>query len=121
MRIDKYLWAIRIYKTRSKATKASNEDKILLNSVNIKPSKTVKLNDLISVKSTPIWRTYKVLDIPKSRVGANSVDNFAIETTSEKDLEQFKQYEIINRQNRSLGTKGRPTKKDRRNLRKWFN
>ena len=120
MRIDKYLWAIRIYKTRSIATKASNEDKVLLNSENIKPSKTVKVNDIISVKSTPIWRTYKVIDIPKSRVGAKLVDDFAIETTSEEDLELFMQYEIINRQNRNLSIKGRPTKKDRRNLGKLF-
>ena len=120
MRIDKYLWAIRIYKTRSIATKASNEDKVLLNSENIKPSKTVKVNDIISVKSTPIWRTYKVIDVPKSRVGAKLVDDFVIETTSEEDLELFMQYEIINRQNRNLGIKGRPTKKDRRNLGKLF-
>ena len=121
MRIDKYLWAIRIYKTRSMASKATNEGKVLLNSENIKPSKTVKKNDVIYIKSNPIWRTYKIIDIPKSRVGSKLVDDFAIETTSEDDLEKFKQYEIINRQNRSLGIKGRPTKKDRRNLGKWFN
>lgn len=103
------------------ATKAANEDIVLLNSENTKPSKTVKQNDVISVKSNPIWRTYKVLDIPKTRVGAKLVDDFAIETTSEKDLDQLKQYEIINKQNRSFGIKGRPTKKDRRNLGKLFN
>lgn len=120
MRIDKYIWAVRIYKTRSLATTACNEGKVLLNNEKIKPSKTIKENDIISIKITPIWKTFKIIDFPKSRVGAKLVHNFVIDTTSEEDLVLLENHELIIRQNRSMGIKGRPTKKARRNLGKLY-
>jgi ribosome-associated heat shock protein Hsp15 len=120
MRIDKYIWSIRIYKTRSVASKACNDGKVLLNNEKIKPSKTVKQNDVISVKIIPIWKTYKVIDLPKSRIGPKLVNEFSIETTSKENLALLEEHELINRQNRSIGIKGRPTKKDRRNLGKLY-
>ena len=118
MRIDKYIWCIRIFKTRSLATKACNEGKVLLNNKVIKPGKIIKENDIISVKTIPIWRLFKVLDFPKSRINAKLVSDYAIETTSEDDLFKLKEYQNINKQNKYLGIKGRPTKKDRRNINK---
>ena len=120
MRVDKYIWAVRLFKTRSQASKACNAEKVLINGEMVKASKLLKVNDVISIKSTPIWRTYTVINYPKSRVGPKLVSEFVIESTSISELEKLKQYELVNRQNKSLGIKGRPTKKDRRNLGKWF-
>ena len=120
MRVDKYIWAVRLFKTRSQASKACNAEKVLINGEIVKASKLLKVNDVISIKSTPIWRTYTVINYPKSRVGPKLVSEFIIESTSISELEKLKQYELVNRQKKSLGIKGRPTKKDRRNLGKWF-
>ena len=118
MRIDKYIWCIRIFKTRSLATKACNEGKVLLNNKVIKPGKIIKENDIISVKIIPIWRLFKVLEFPKSRINVKLVSDYAVEITSENDLFKLKEYQNINKQNKYLGIKGRPTKKDRRNINK---
>ena len=120
MRVDKYIWAVRLFKTRSLASKACNGEKVLINGEIVKASKLLKDNDVISIKSTPIWRTFMVVDYPKSRVGPKLVSEFIKETTSISELEKLKQYELVNRQNKSFGIKGRPTKKARRNLGKWF-
>ena len=118
MRIDKYIWCIRIFKTRSLATKACNEGKVLLNNKVIKPGKIIKENDIISVKTIPIWRLFKVLYFPNSRINAKLVSDYAIEITSEDDLFKLKEYQNINKENKYLGIKGRPSKKDRRNINK---
>ncbi len=120
MRIDKYIWTIRIFKTRSIASKACSDDKVLLNTETIKPSKVVNPSDIISIKTMPIWRTFKVIEIPKSRVGNKLVNDYTIEITSKEDLDLLAKHDLMNRQNRNLGIKGRPTKKDRRNLGKIF-
>ena len=116
MRVDKYIWAIRLFKTRSLASKACGSEKVKLNGDFIKSSKVVKKNDTIAIKVVPIWKVFKIIDLPKTRVGAKLVDEFSKEITSHEDLEVLNQYELINKQNRSIGIKGRPTKKDRRNL-----
>ena len=120
MRVDKYIWAVRLFKTRSQAAKACSGERVLINGEFTKAGKVLKDNDVISIKSTPIWRTFKVIDYPKSRVGPKLVNEYVKETTSISELEKLKQYELVNRQNKTLGIKGRPTKKDRRNLGKWF-
>lgn len=81
-----------------------------------KPSKIVYASAKIKIKSTPIWRCFKVIEIPASRVGAKLVSTLMIETTPEKDLEQLELILKANRTNQQLGIKGRPTKKDRRKL-----
>jgi ribosome-associated heat shock protein Hsp15 len=120
MRIDKYIWAIRLFKTRSLASKACMNEKVKLNGDFIKSSKIVKQNDIIALKLVPIWKVFKIIDLPKTRVGAKLVGDFSKEITSDEDLEVLNQYESINRQNRNIGIKGRPTKKDRRNLGDWL-
>ncbi len=116
MRLDKFIWAVRFFKTRSIASIECQAYHVKLNNNDAKPSKEVSPGDVISVKVRPIWRTYKVLDIPKSRVGAKLVPDYIIETTSEEDLEQLKLFQEHNRVNKHLGIKGRPTKKQRRDL-----
>jgi len=120
MRIDKFIWAVRVFKTRTLATKACDSGKVLLNSEIIKPSKNVKVNDIISVKVIPIYKTYTIDDLPKSRLSPKLVENYITETTSVDELELLKKHEIYIKDSRTLGIKGRPTKKDRRNIYKWL-
>ena len=119
MRLDKYVWIVRLYKTRSLAAKACQAGKVKLNDADAKASKEVKINDVISIRTNPIWQTYKVVDIPKSRIGAKLVAEKIIETTPPEDLELLHSIEEQNRQNRFSGQKGRPTKKDRRKIDKF--
>ena len=120
MRIDKYIWAIRLFKTRSLAAKACVGEKVKLNGDFIKSSKIVKKNDTIAIKVVPIWKVFEIIDLPKTRVGAKLVGDFSKEITSNEDLELLNQYVLTNRRNRTIGIKGRPTKKVRRNLGDWL-
>ncbi|MEQ9186831.1 MAG: S4 domain-containing protein [Cryomorphaceae bacterium] len=116
MRVDKYLWCVRLFKTRSLATKACASEKVRLNEEIIKPSKELKRGDIILLKEPPIWRTFKVLDIPKTRVGAKLVADLMLETTSEGDLIELQTVRRMNAESRSFGIVGRPTKRHRRDL-----
>ena len=116
MRIDKYTWVVRLFKTRTLATKACDTEKVKLNSEFVKPSKTIAVGDIISVKVIPIWKTFKVLDIPKSRIGAKLLSQYLLETTAEADLQLLEEVQQQQHQNKILGIKGRPTKKVRRDL-----
>ena len=119
MRIDKYCWVVRIYKTRSLATKQCNGGKVKLNNEEVKASKSLKSNDKIAVKNGPIWRIYKVLDFPKSRVAASLVDTYLKEVTPKKELELLKEFQVNQKQLKQSGFKGRPTKLNRRKLNKF--
>ena len=103
MRIDKFIWAVRIYKTRTIATKSCNDGKVLLNNENAKASKNIKENDLLSIKSIPIWRVFKIIDLPKSRVGNKLVSDYVIEITPEEDLLKMNEYQLNNKQNKNSG------------------
>lgn len=116
MRIDKYIWSVRLAKTRSISSKMCNNENVMLNDSFVKSSKNIKIGDKFSIKSNPIWRTYKILDIPKSRVGAKLVSNLILETTSKEDLDFLESVKEHNRINKYLGIKGRPTKKNRRDI-----
>lgn len=116
MRVDKYLWCMRLYKTRSLATKAVKDGKILVNEKVVKASKELDVNDNIAIKITPIYRRFKVLGFPKSRVGAKLVPDFIIETTPQEDTELLEEINRQKRTNTNFGIVGRPTKRDRRDL-----
>lgn len=120
MRLDKYIWCVRLAKTRSIASELCSSEKVKVNDAFCKPSKELKVNDVIALKHAPIWRSFKVISIPKSRVGAPLVSTFCIEITLESDLEQLRLIEELNRVNKSMGITGRPTKKDRRDLDKFM-
>lgn len=114
--MDKFIWCVRLAKTRTVATDLCNRSHVLVNNEDQKPSKSVSVGDIIAIRMAPIWRTYEVLDIPKSRIGAKLVADFIAERTSDEDLEQLELMRKTNQQNRLLGSIGRPTKKDRRTL-----
>tara|TARA_B110000046_G_scaffold126200_1_gene132666 strand:- start:1426 stop:1701 length:276 start_codon:yes stop_codon:yes gene_type:complete len=82
----------------------------------VKPSKEIGQGDKFSLRDNPTWRTFKVIDLPKNRVGAKLVKDFLTETTTLEDLEKINLVQEMNRQNRFQGIVGRPTKRDRRDL-----
>ena len=115
VRIDKYLWAIRVFKTRSESADACNGNKVQLNGVNAKASKQVKIGDTLQIRKGPAQLSYKVLQLSENRMGAPMVPEYAEDLTP--DSERAKMHapkETIVLQ-RDRGT-GRPTKKDRRSL-----
>jgi ribosome-associated heat shock protein Hsp15 len=101
------------------ASKICIADKVKLNEELVKPSKTAVTGSLVSIKVVPIWRTFKIVDIPKSRVGAKIVGQYIREITSSENLDLLSATNLANRQNKILGIKGRPTKKDRRDIDKF--
>ena len=116
MRIDKFIWTVRLAKTRSIASKECNGERVKLNGEFVKASKTIKIDDQIELRVLPIWKVYKVIDFPKSRVGAKLVELYIKEITPKEDLNSLEVSREIQRQMRMQGFRGRPTKKDRRKL-----
>ena len=120
MRVDKFLWSVRVYKTRSIATDACRKARVKINDAVVKPSKEVSIGDQIEVRKQAVYYSYKVIDIPKSRVGAKLVDNFYEDETPQSEIEKL---ELI-RLGRPMQVKekrkykGRPTKKERRDREK---
>lgn len=115
MRIDKYLWAIRMFKTRSIATEACKKGHIKINSANTKPSKEVYLGDKLIVRKNQINYQLQVLDIPPNRVGAKLVDLYRKDTTPKEAFEHLDLLKYSKDYYRQKGA-GRPSKKDRRDI-----
>lgn len=115
MRIDKYLWCTRYFKTRSIATEACKKGHIKINDTNIKPSKEVFAGENITIRKNQINYQIEVLDIPKSRVGAKLVDMYRKDRTPTEAFENSEFLKYSKDYYRKKGT-GRPTKKDRRDI-----
>lgn len=115
VRLDKYVWAIRCYKTRSEATDACNGNKVQVNGSPAKPSKAVKVGDTVSVRKGSVQFTYKVLQLSENRMGAKLVPEFAENLTPESELQKLKAPVETFFVRRERGA-GRPTKKDRREI-----
>ncbi len=115
VRIDKYLWAIRVFKTRSDATDACNGNKVQIGGVNAKPSKAVKAGDLITVRKGAVQYSYKVISTTENRMGAALVPQYAENLTPESELEKLHAPAETCFVRRERGS-GRPTKKERREM-----
>ncbi|MCM1501625.1 MAG: RNA-binding S4 domain-containing protein [Bacteroidales bacterium] len=115
VRIDKYLWAIRVFKTRSEATDACKGGKIRVNGNDIKPSKAVKAGDIISARKGAICYTYRVLALIEKRQGAKLIPNYAENITPQEELDKLRHPVETFFLKRDAGA-GRPTKKDRRQM-----
>lgn len=115
VRIDKYLWAIRVYKTRTEATDACKGGKIRVNGTDIKPSRTVKAGDVITARKGAVSYTYKVIEVIDKRQGAKLVSNYAENLTPEEELAKLRAPVETFFLKRDRGA-GRPTKKDRRQM-----
>ncbi len=115
VRLDKYLWAVRVFKTRSDAADAIRNNRVLVNGAYAKPSREVKQGDIIAVKRMPVTYQYKVLELVSSRQGAKNVPQYCLNITPQEELDKL----TVPRETvfvfRERGT-GRPTKKERREI-----
>lgn len=117
-RIDKWLWAARLYKTRSLAAEACKNNRIHINGVVAKPSRNVKDGDEVSVRKPPVTYTFRVLQAIEKRVGAKLLPEILENITPPEQYEVLEMSRISGFVDRARGT-GRPTKKDRRALDEW--
>jgi ribosome-associated heat shock protein Hsp15 len=115
VRIDKFLWATRVFKTRSLAAQACDLKKIKIKGQLVKASRTVKVGDEISVKHGPFERQFKVVQLLQNRVSAKLVPDYSIEITPADTIEKMKAHYAARAAWRTPGL-GRPTKKERRDL-----
>jgi len=119
MRVDKFLWCVRYFKTRSIATNACKKGHVKINGDSVKPSRDVFSTDKIEVRKNQINYKIEVLDLPPSRVGAKLVSIYITDITPKENLEKLDLLKYSKDYYRKKGT-GRPTKKDRRDIDDWF-
>ena len=119
VRVDKYLWAMRIYKTRSIATDACKCGRVKMNGVEVKPSRMFHVGDVFTVRKGPITYTYRILQLWGNRLGAKLVPEYLQDITPTEQLELLELARYAAQSGRDRGT-GRPTKKDRRDIEQFF-
>lgn len=119
IRADKWLWTMRIFKTRSIAAEACKKGRIYKKGIQLKPSANVKVNDIIEVKKTPATHTYKIIQLATNRLNAKLVPEYMKDITTPEQLELIELGKIALKTGRSRGT-GRPTKKERREMDSFF-
>ena len=119
-RIDKWLWASRIFKTRSIAADACKNGRVTIGGVNVKPSRMVKVGETVSVRKPPITYSFRILKTIEQRVGAKLLPEIYENVTAPEQYELLEMTRISGFVDRARGT-GRPTKKDRRSLDAFIN
>lgn len=115
MRVDKFLWCVRLSKTRSLATELVSKGKVKIKGEGVKPSREVKIGDLVSIQKNNATFTYKITQLLSNRIGAKLVSDYIIDVTDPLEVEKYKEYQLAQNTYRSTGT-GKPTKKDRRDI-----
>lgn len=115
VRIDKWLWAVRLFKTRSIAIDACKKGRIMIKGMPIKPSRMIKVGDIIEIRRPPITYSFEVLALSERRMGAKLVPEFMKNVTSQSELDILELSKASGYVGRARGM-GRPTKKDRRDL-----
>lgn len=115
VRIDKWLWAARVFKTRTQAGDACAGGKVKIQGTRVKPSREVKVGDEIEVQFPLIKKIFQVKQAAKNRVSAKTVSEIALDLTPLEEIEKLEMYRKLNYEKRDRGV-GRPTKKDRRQI-----
>ena len=115
VRIDKWLWAVRVFKTRTIAAEACKKGRVLIENNSVKPARMIRIGDIVQVKKPPVTYSFKVIDISQKRMGAKLVPNFMENVTPPEEYEILEMNKISGFVDRQRGT-GRPTKKDRRDM-----
>ena len=115
VRIDKWLWAVRLFKTRTLAAEACKKGKVIIQNIQVKPSRNIKIGDVICIKRNPILFSFKVLALSENRMNAKLVAVFMENVTTADQLELIELGKLAGQTGRDRGT-GRPTKKERREL-----
>jgi ribosome-associated heat shock protein Hsp15 len=119
-RIDKWLWAARVFKTRTIAADACKNGRVTIGGMNVKPSRMVKAGEIIDVRKPPVTYSYRILKCIENRVGAKLIPEIYENVTDPQQYEILEMTRISGFVDRARGT-GRPTKKDRRQLDSWLN
>lgn len=119
IRVDKFLWAMRIYKTRSIATDACKCGRVKMNGVEVKPSRMFHVGDVFTIRKGPITYTYRILQLWSNRLAAKMVPYYIEDITPPEQLELLELARYAAQSGRDRGT-GRPTKKDRREIEQFF-
>ena len=119
VRIDKWMWAVRLFKTRSLASEACRKGTVSINDVVVKPSREIRVGDEIHVRKNPVTYHYKVLALTEKRMGAKMVPDFMEDITPAENLEIIDMQKYMQWSNRDKGA-GRPTKKERRDMDRFF-
>jgi ribosome-associated heat shock protein Hsp15 len=113
IRIDKFLWSVRLYKTRSIASEECKKGRVLINNIQVKPSRIILKNEIVIVKKLPIIYTYKIIEPIENRVSAKLVELYLEDLTPEEEKAKLNPGQVGGIVYRDKGT-GRPTKKERR-------
>ncbi len=119
MRIDKYLWCIRLFKTRSLGTNACKKGQVKINGISLKPSREIYGGEIILVRKNQINYKIEVLGIPDNRVGAKLLYLYRKDITPKEEFEKTELLKLAKDYYRKKGT-GRPTKKDRRDIEDYY-
>lgn len=115
VRIDKWLWAVRLFKTRTLAVESCKKGRVMIQGTNIKPSRMIRIGDVIQIKKTPITYSFKVLDLSEKRMGSKLVPEFMEDVTPQSEYDILELSKVSGFIDRGRGL-GRPTKKERRDL-----
>ncbi len=115
VRVDKWLWAVRIFKTRSIASEACKKGRVMVDNVVVKPSRNIRIGDVVQVKKPPVTFSFEVIDIAEKRMGAKLVPDFVKNVTPAEEYEILELNKLSGFVDRQRGS-GRPTKKERRDL-----
>ena len=113
IRIDKWLFAVRLFKTRGQATEACRRGKIKLNESQAKAAKSIKLGDIINIRQSPMIRSLEVIGLTERRIGAKLVENFAKDITPKEEWDKFYKSKSNRTENQNKSQR-RPSKKERR-------
>jgi ribosome-associated heat shock protein Hsp15 len=119
-RVDRWMWQVRIFKTRSKAALACDKGKVIVLDIPVKSSYKIKIDQILQIKFKTYTRTVKVLGYPGRRVGAKLLENFMVDLTPEEEYRKKRRIETEIFAYRDPGM-GRPTKKERRQMNKFRN
>jgi len=117
VRIDKFLWSVRIYKTRTIAVEECEKHRVLINGAEVKPSRNVRTGDRLTVKKLPVVHTYEVIQLIDKRQPATLVKNYIVDTTPQEELDKAEMARMTAFVQRDRGA-GRPTKRERREIEK---
>ncbi|MCM1111032.1 MAG: RNA-binding S4 domain-containing protein [Clostridium sp.] len=115
VRIDKWLWAVRVFKTRTVATEACKKGRVMIGDTPVKPSRTVRAGDIVRVRKPPVTYSFEVLDVTENRLGAKLVPQYMLNVTPESELHLLDMVRISGFIDRRKGL-GRPTKREGRQL-----
>ncbi len=115
IRIDKWLWTVRLYKTRTIATEECKKGRITIDGIAVKPSRVPKIGDIVKVRKPPVTYSFRIKGMPSGRVGAKLVADYLEDLTSPEELKILEMQQGAGFSGRDRGA-GRPTKKDRRDI-----